>query len=189
LIFYTVSVVRSGPVQCSRTFMRTSVANQHHLDAVPDPTFHFDPDPDPACHFDADSDPDPIIHFDADPDPSFQIKAGKSAQGGSLILHTFWLVIFKFTGIRIQLITLMRIQIQLITLMRIRILPFNLMRIRIHNTEGNCGVLVVVAPAAVGAASISFPQKINVRDSTSGRPCDSSLQHLKPKKNHVAPEN
>jgi hypothetical protein len=41
---------------------------------VADP-HHFDPDPDPTFHVDAD--PDPTFHFDADPfrDPSFQKKA------------------------------------------------------------------------------------------------------------------
>jgi hypothetical protein len=41
-----------------------SVADPHHFDVDPDPTFHFDPDPYP----------DPAYHFDPDPDPSFQIK-------------------------------------------------------------------------------------------------------------------
>jgi hypothetical protein len=56
-------------------YISSSVADQHHYDADPDPACPFDVDPDPACHFDAD--PDPIFHFDADsdPDPSFQIKA------------------------------------------------------------------------------------------------------------------
>ncbi len=39
------------------TVLHISVADPHHINAVPDP--------DPACHFD----PDPADHFDADPDP------------------------------------------------------------------------------------------------------------------------
>ena len=35
----------------------TSVADPHHFDADPDPTFYFDADPDPTLRFDADPDP------------------------------------------------------------------------------------------------------------------------------------
>jgi hypothetical protein len=59
---------------------RISVADPHHLDADPDPTFHFDADPDPA------------FHLNADPDPSFQIKA-RNLKVLRLIFHTFWHVI------------------------------------------------------------------------------------------------
>ncbi len=45
-----------------QVFISCSVADPHHVDAIPDT------DPDPACHFDADADPDATFHFDADPD-------------------------------------------------------------------------------------------------------------------------
>jgi hypothetical protein len=48
-------------------YLRSSVADPHHLEA--------DLDPDPACHFDADPDLDPTFPFDVIPEPSFQIKA------------------------------------------------------------------------------------------------------------------
>lgn len=32
---------------------RYSVADRHHIDTNPDPTFHFDADPDPAPQYDA----------------------------------------------------------------------------------------------------------------------------------------
>jgi hypothetical protein len=50
-----------------------SVADPHHHDADPDPTFHFNADPDPAFHLTAD--PDPTFHFDADPDTAFYFHA------------------------------------------------------------------------------------------------------------------
>ncbi len=52
-----------------------SVADPHHVDADPDPTFHSDADPDlnPNLHFDAN--PDPAFHFKADPDPASQNDA------------------------------------------------------------------------------------------------------------------
>ncbi len=43
-----------------------SVADPHHFDADPDPTFHFDADPDTTFH--SDPIPDPTFQFDADPD-------------------------------------------------------------------------------------------------------------------------
>jgi hypothetical protein len=46
----------------------SSVADSHHVNADPDPTFHFD----------ADADPEPAFHSDADPDPTFQFNADPS---------------------------------------------------------------------------------------------------------------
>jgi hypothetical protein len=39
-------------------YVIASVADPHHIDADPDPTYHFDAHPDPTHHFDADPDPD-----------------------------------------------------------------------------------------------------------------------------------
>jgi hypothetical protein len=64
-----------------RTYLLTltaasSVADPHHVDADPDPTFHFAADP--------------------GPDPSFQIKAKTLKKcPNRLLFHTFWLVICK----------------------------------------------------------------------------------------------
>ncbi len=124
---------------CWQTIIWCSVADPHHIDADPDPTFHFDVDPDPACHFgadpdpafhfdadpdpafhfDADPDPDPNFHFDADPDPapSFQKSSALKKCSNRLTFHTFCLVICKLIRIRIQLITLMRIRIHNTVLM------------------------------------------------------------------------
>ncbi len=53
--------------------LRGSVADQHHVDADPDPAFHFDADPDPDIAFlsFADPDPDPTFKFDPDPTTHF----------------------------------------------------------------------------------------------------------------------
>jgi hypothetical protein len=64
----------SSLVHDSRSFSRKracvcvlvySVADPHHFDPDPDPTFHSDPDPDPT------------FQFDPDPDPAFQITHTK----------------------------------------------------------------------------------------------------------------
>jgi hypothetical protein len=47
-----------------------TVADQHHVDADPDPALHFDVDADPTFHSDVDT--DPTCHCDADMDPNFQ---------------------------------------------------------------------------------------------------------------------
>ncbi len=54
------------------TVLHISVADPHHINAVPDsdPACHFYPDP--AYHFVADPDPDPTFQFDADPNPDQQ---------------------------------------------------------------------------------------------------------------------
>ncbi len=40
--------------------VESRVADPHHVDADPDPTYHFDTNPDPTFHFD--EDPDPASH-------------------------------------------------------------------------------------------------------------------------------
>jgi hypothetical protein len=85
---------------CVMPCMYTSVADPHHIDADPDPTFHPNADPDPAFQFDADPDPTthflpdldppmlqndpqrlPPFHFDADPDPASQNDADSCGSG------------------------------------------------------------------------------------------------------------
>jgi hypothetical protein len=44
-----------------------SVADPHHFDADPDPSFHFAADPNQTFHFEAD--PGLTFHFDVAPDP------------------------------------------------------------------------------------------------------------------------
>ncbi len=85
IMYYFISVVNSVPGQkwnrcfvsglcfsklrklLSPTCIFYSVADPHHFDADPDPSFHVDADPDPTFHSDAD--PNPTSHFDVVPDP------------------------------------------------------------------------------------------------------------------------
>jgi hypothetical protein len=41
------NTVRHPRVPCQLGFVSHSVADPHHVDADPDPTYHFDADPDP----------------------------------------------------------------------------------------------------------------------------------------------
>ncbi len=80
----------------SQTIVWCSVADPHHIDAEPYPTFHFDADPDP----------DPAVNKGSKPWKRAKIV-------GSYSLHVGLSV--KFTRIRIQFICLMRSGIQLTT--------------------------------------------------------------------------
>ncbi len=50
-----------------KSILKITVADPHHVDAVPDPCFHFDAHTDPTFHLVADL--DSTYYFDADPDP------------------------------------------------------------------------------------------------------------------------
>jgi len=66
-------VVRPSDRQClSRTsseFNHGSVADPHHLDKDPDPSFHIDVDADPKFHSDEDPNPYNFKAIRIDPDP------------------------------------------------------------------------------------------------------------------------
>jgi len=79
-----------------------------------------------------------LILFDADPDPYFQRKAQILKKcSNRLKFHTFWLAICKLMqiGIRIQLITLMRIRILIFIWCGCGSRLPKWFRIRIHNTD------------------------------------------------------
>ncbi len=51
---------RYGGLSCTGTARSSSLADPHHGDVDPDPSFHFDADQDPNFHFDVE--PDPATH-------------------------------------------------------------------------------------------------------------------------------
>ena len=70
------------------------VADPHHLNADPDPSFYFNAltEPDPAFHFNGDSVPDPFFHTNANPDPNFCFVTLNSVVH---ILHVRYLFIVR----------------------------------------------------------------------------------------------
>ncbi len=68
----------------SRALLR--VADLHHFNSDPDPTFHLNANSGPAFHLNTDQDPDPAFPSNADayPDPASKINADSDPQPWSI---------------------------------------------------------------------------------------------------------
>ncbi len=64
-----ISAYRMAGLGLRAPLLICSVADTHHVDADPEPSYHFDADPELSVHFDGD--PDPSYHFDAGTDSDF----------------------------------------------------------------------------------------------------------------------